>query len=103
MLTEQGYLSERGTSRTARATRCPRCSRTVISGLDADACAFDVDADPRPLTPEQEQAEWTAGRRTYSLSTIGRVQLDRRWAGGRAETRPALCRIVPEHQCPSAR
>lgn len=94
-LVDAGHVTERLTSRKAKPRRCRRCGRGVLSGLDGDVLAFDVDADPIALTPSGEVGALLAGRRTYALRTAGRPELDRRLSPHRS----AEAVVVPEHDC----
>lgn len=103
-LIRAGYLTETGLSRRARLIACSRCKAVVMSGLDADVCAFEVECEPRPLTSVGEAVAWIEGRRTWSLTKArgGRFELDPRDARSIAKTPAGTGQrldVLAEHVC----
>ena len=86
MLIAKGVMTERGTTRRARIGFCKRCKTKVIQGLDADVCALDVDLD---LELDE------SARVKYTLSTVGRKQIDI-YRGGPI---PSWRILLSEHRC----
>jgi hypothetical protein len=99
MLMESGRMTSRGTTRKAQVRRCGGCGRVILSGLDGDVLAFDVDVDPTPLSEAGEEATVASGRVSYGLSTVGRPDLN--WRGRWHVGKPAgFGRVVlAQHVC----
>lgn len=92
-----------GVTRSARLTRCPKCSRAVLSGLDSDTAGFPVMCDPHEIDTNGELVALALNLRTYTLTramtSSGKSawNLDPREACGiRAGQRTAL---VAQHRC----
>lgn len=105
-LIRTGHMTETGISRRARIRRCRRCSSHILTGLDADVCAIEANADPVPLSPLGEALAVLEGRITWSLhSEGGRWVLDVRdplhIAAHPAGTRGRED-VVREHRCRSS-
>ena len=101
-LDENGYIDiTTGAARKARPAKC-KCGKWVIRALNNDMCAWAVDCDPEPLTPEGEALARIAGIAVYELNTwAGRPQLDHRWRWSIA-AHPAGSRdtdVVAQHDC----
>lgn len=65
--------------RTSKLARCRTCRDTVVRGHNDDWCAFQVDADPTPLTALGEVLALAQGRRTLTARRNGnRLLLTRR-------------------------
>lgn len=78
-LIRTGHLTETGVGRGAKIRTCDRCQARVLAGLDADRCAFEVHADPVPLSALGEALAQLEGRRTVALHRAGgRWELDTR-------------------------
>lgn len=89
------------TARTARFRHCPKCEAIILTGLDADLLAWTVNADPTPLTEQQETAAIIVGRRTFlATKTTDGYRLDHLdhddGLPARIGTNPDH---LPEHQC----
>ena len=94
-LIDSGSLSLRRTGRRATGRRC-KCGRGVVSGLDADTCALDVDADPVAINELGELEAIAAGLLTFDLCLVGVPMLERRRFGS---VRRAGWLVLPEHRC----
>lgn len=78
-LIRAGYMSETGSTRRLRLRSCRGCGEKVANGLDDVICAFEVDADPVPLSPLGEALAMLEGRRTVAVHREGdRYVLDQR-------------------------
>jgi hypothetical protein len=55
-------------ARKASHTECKGCGRRILTGLDADVCAFSVTVDASPVDAEGEHSALTKGLRTYDLA-----------------------------------
>lgn len=86
--------------RTTKATRCATCKTLIVAGLDADTCAFIVQADPTPLDATGEALALLAGLHTYTAhrTNKGAVQLTRRCGRWPTIIRSAHD-VWPEHRC----
>jgi len=87
--------------RTARRSRCVKCGRAILTGLDRDRVAGVAHVDPLPLAPIGEALALMSGRRTYALHVgIGLCELQIRdhWqiTGSPAGTR---LDVLAEHTC----
>lgn len=92
--------------RPARLARCRQCRAQVLRGHNDDWCAFEVDADPTPLTALGEVHALLTGIRTLTARrNQTRLLLTRRDrsaivtfpAGGH---RPGnRWDVIPEHHC----
>lgn len=93
-----GRITENGTSRRLQIRSCHQCRTTVLAALDADICAFDIQADPDPVGRLGELLAVADGRRSYDvIDTAGRLELEYRRAihiGSRRR-----CPVVVEHRC----
>lgn len=88
-----------GGFRQAHWNRCPNCGQIILTGLDADTCAFTINADPTPITPRQEQLCALTGRPTYYVTAgQNRIELDRRDTYSIGRPSPHYP-IVPAHKC----
>lgn len=98
-ITEQLKANRKPTYRRAAAfTRCPRCKQIILTGLDDDWCAFNVQADPTPINDHQESACATIKRPTYAADISRRnIELDRR--PFLAHGKPSSSPILPGHRC----
>lgn len=86
------------TYRSVRLRVCRRCNAPVLAGLDADICAFAVQADVVPLTPLGEAVALLTGRRTFDLVGYGSdKRLYAREEHNIHTTRRYL--VFPEHRC----
>lgn len=70
-LVETGRMTETGVTRRARPRRCPTCQTIVIVGLNDDQCAFEIHADPQPLSALGEALALLEGRMTVALAHEG--------------------------------
>jgi hypothetical protein len=87
-----------GATRAAGIRLCPKCRAPIITGLDADICAFTVRVDPTPLTPLGEAVAVLQGRTTYNLAGgPGRKELDPREA--HHIEKPRRYPVLAEHRC----
>ena len=86
--------------RTTKATRCATCKTLIVAGLDADTCAFIVQADPTPLDATGKALALLAGLHTYTAhrTNNGAVQLTRRIGRWPTIIRSAHD-VWPEHRC----
>ena len=92
--------------RTSKLARCRHCKATIVRGFNDDWCAFQVDADPTPLTALGEVLALMAGHRTLTARrNHHRLLLTRRDRYAIA-TFPAQGHrpgnrwdVVPEHTC----
>lgn len=83
-LIRAGHVTETGLARRARIRTC-ECGERVLAGLDAEVCAFEVHADPMPLTALGEALALIDGRRTFAVHHEGgRYVLD--WRDGHSIT-----------------
>ena len=90
-----------------RASWCRTCRAPVLTGLDAETCAFDARVDPTPLTALGEALALLAGLRTYDLRIVGRIPRIRRRNAAAINRRPAgtpsagfrAADVVAEHRC----
>lgn len=102
-LIRAGHITERGISRKARVRTCERCGRVALVGLDADVCAFEVAADPLPLSRLGEALALVEGRRTFALVRTHRgYELDARDASailGRPAGATKRQDVLAEHRC----
>lgn len=101
-LINTGAMTERGSTRGARARYCTGCNAVVLIGHDADHCALDVTVDPDPLGVVGEVVAQGQGRRTFALVKAGgRLELNYR-DGGRITHTPAgspRLDVLAEHRC----
>jgi hypothetical protein len=102
-LVDNGHLTESGASRKAKPRRCRTCNAVVVIGLDADMCAFEVHADPVPLSQLGEALAVATGRRTVSFcQSAGAYLLEQRWVED-IKARPAGTGtredVLAEHRC----
>ena len=102
-LLRTGHIAETGVSRGAKLRRCRRCGVFVLTGLDADMCALEVQADPTPLSPLGEAFAVVEGRRTFALHRAGgRWEIDWRDAGDIASHPAGSARredVLRQHRC----
>lgn len=101
---------EKAGGRSARYTRCFDCRRPVLSGLDEDLGAFQVTADPTPLTALGEALVLLDDRRTVAARRHAQtgLVLERRSRDRIARHVPGTAQpwrafdVLPTHQCGSA-
>ena len=101
------HLASKG-PRGVRASWCRACGVPILSGLDADVCAFYVKVDATPLDATGEMLALLSSplRDTYTLDALGHApRLTRRRAYD-LQARPAgVCAdlntwdVVPAHRC----
>lgn len=106
-----GAMGNDRIGRRAHPSRCVKCRRLVLTGLDNDRCAWVAIVDPLPLAPMGEVLALLSGRRTYTLHVgVGVCELQARdqWqiagspAGVRYDVYPAhVCEWVHLPQAPS--
>lgn len=79
-LVKRGLMDdETGATRNARPSRCQKCKRQIIIGIDRDFGGMAIECDSTPLSALGELAAVTLGRCTYDLhSHGGRWRIDRR-------------------------
>ena len=65
----------RKTWRTTTARKCHTCRANIVAGLDADTCAFIVQADPTPLDATGETHALLAGLHTHTHTTQTKIDL----------------------------
>jgi hypothetical protein len=90
--------SRSGATRATGIRLCPKCRAPILTGLDAEICAFTVRVDPTPITPLGEAIALLQGRATYNLADgPNRKELDLRdqWR----ITMPRKYPVLPEHRC----
>lgn len=86
------------TYRTATLRTCPHCHTPVLSGLDADNCAFSVRADPTPINEIGEALALLTGRRTFDL--VGNASGKRLYVREEHNIKSGRRYLVfPEHRC----
>lgn len=102
MLRAKGQYNEDGISRAAKIGRCPKCSITVLCGLDGDRAAFPVTCDPYEIDTRGEMVAILLGLRTFMLTRSSRSSgiawnLDPRdeWGIAAGQRTP----LVAEHRC----
>lgn len=102
-LIRAGHITERGVTRKARVRTCERCGDVALVALDDDVCAFEVAADPSPLTALGEAMALLEQRRTFELTkTAYGYVLDRRTAdqiAGRPAGTTPRADVLAEHRC----
>ena len=102
-LIRAGHMTERGVTRRARVRTCERCGGVALVALDDDTCAFEVAADPHPLSALGEAMALLEQRRTIELTkTAGGYVLDRRAADqitGRPAGATPRADVLAEHRC----
>jgi hypothetical protein len=102
-LIRAGHMTESGVTRRARVRTCDRCGDVALVALDDDMCAFEVAADPHPLTALGEAMALLEQRRTFELTkSAGGYQLDRRGPGqitGRPAGTTPRADVLAEHRC----
>ena len=101
------HLATKG-GRGVRASWCRVCGVAILSGLDADVCAFHAVVDATPLDAVGEMIALLADppRTTYTLDRLGHApRLTRRRAYD-LQARPAGMRadlktwdVLPAHRC----
>jgi len=96
-LIDQGILTQSRLGRKAKARECRHCRSWILTGLDADLAAIEVQADPHPLSPDGEVAALLDDRHTYDLEEH---RLYRRYHWNIAG-RPAgeRHRVLADHRC----
>lgn len=101
-LSEVGQANPDGIRRAARYSRCGRCGRWVLRGLDGDVAAMPIVADPHEIDRHGEMVAILLGLRTFML-TRGKSgkgsawNLDARdeWEIAAGQRTP----LVAEHRC----
>lgn len=90
--------------RGVRATYCRDCRAPILTGLDADLCAFPAQVDVTQLNALGEAMAQLDGRATYAFTSYGVAKLTRRTASAIARY-PAGApgslapQILAEHRC----
>jgi hypothetical protein len=59
-----------------RVSRCGRCRRRTVRGLDGYLCATDIRLDPAPLSPLGEVYAIVSGRGSWSVTLRGMSRLE---------------------------
>lgn len=102
-LTATGRYNADGVARSARLTRCPKCARVVLSGLDGDIAGFPVVCDPTEIDTNGELLALVLNLHTYTLTRAMTSSGKSTWnldprepCGIRAGQRTAL---VAQHRC----
>lgn len=70
-LIAQGHLDFKGVGRRTRPRQCASCHADVLVGYDGDVLAFEVTADPVPLSAIGEVLALVEGRRTVAFNQEG--------------------------------
>lgn len=108
-MTSKEHPGKRFASRSGRgvkATRCDLCHAPILTGIDADVCAFTARVDVTPLDPMGEVVAVVGGRHTYTLNRRGSTAIltrrnssaiTRQPAGGHNILTPYD--VLPEHAC----
>lgn len=101
-LSAKGLHDADGVRRAARLTRCVKCNRRVLVGLDGDVAAMPVTCDPHEVDVKGEALALILGLQTYTLTRSARSKgiawnLDHRHPWAIEKGRRTA--IVAEHRC----